>query len=159
VKNDVEEVRVFFNSKLILKADKEWVRKIFNKVRDLLTNIEKKERDRDEAILSRKPLEQTNCASCDTQMKEMRGLTADHLNWNNFPRAESHLRMSNLGKGYSRMLHLMKKQEGDSDDESNAKKKITFTDRHIVSSISDRKVKVISERPNTSKLPHIVDEK
>jgi len=58
------------------------------------------------------------------------------------------------------MLHLMKKQEGDSDDESNTlKKKITVNERNIYSSMSDRKVKVISDRPNTSILPHIKDEK
>jgi len=82
-----------------LKADKDWVRKIFNKVKDLFTNIEKKEKDREEAILSRKPLGNTDCASCDNHMKDMRGLTADHVSWNNFPRSDSHLRMSNLGKG------------------------------------------------------------
>jgi len=78
VEKEFEEVRIYINSKLIIKADKDWVRKIFNKIRDIMKKREDKEKEREEAILSRKPIENIMCGSCDTKMAEMRGLKADH---------------------------------------------------------------------------------
>lgn len=98
------------------------MRNIFNKIRDILRRIELKEKEREEAMLSRKPIENINCASCDGKMSEMRGIKAKFLDWQNFPKTDSNLKISQMGKGYSRFLNLMKKQEGDSDDETLPKK-------------------------------------
>lgn len=59
--------------------------------------------DRDDAMLSKKPLEGFKCATCEKDLTNMIGLPAEFYNWKKMPRKEGE-RIPMMGQGFSRML-------------------------------------------------------
>ena len=59
--------------------------------------------DREDAMLSKKPLEGFKCATCDKNLVNMIGLPVEHYNWNRMPKKEGE-RIPMMGQGFSRML-------------------------------------------------------
>lgn len=63
-------------SKLEHKADKEWVSKMLKKLQEMISNLSVKT-ESDDAMFSKKPLLNSFCASCDSDIKHLRGVKAD----------------------------------------------------------------------------------
>jgi len=82
--NDEEfnNLRQYFNSKLTLKADKEWIKKVINKLKDAWSQFESKERDRNEAILTKKLINDAQCGSCDKKIAELLPEKTKYRDWN-----------------------------------------------------------------------------
>lgn len=70
-----DKMREDMQEKLDLKADKEWVEKMLRGLRRDKTPS--KGIDADDAMFSRKPLLSSLCASCDSDLKALKGVKAD----------------------------------------------------------------------------------
>lgn len=79
---ELNNLRQYFNSKLTLKGDKEWIKKVINKLKDAWKEFESKERDRNEAILTKKLINDAQCASCDKKMTELLPEKTKYRDWN-----------------------------------------------------------------------------
>eukprot|EP00801_Mesodinium_rubrum_P001773 Mrub_01773.p1 GENE.Mrub_01773~~Mrub_01773.p1 ORF type:complete len:630 (-),score=134.44 Mrub_01773:94-1914(-) len=114
---EFNNLRQYFNSKLTLKGDKDWIKRVINKLKDAWKEFENKERDRNDAILTKKVINDANCASCDKHMKELNAENVKYRDWNKIEKQEAakigknevSRSISNFGKGYSRYIALDKK--------------------------------------------------
>jgi len=103
---------------LFIKADKDWVKLLINKLKKILDRQEMQQKINDEALITKRPVD-NKCGSCDVKLDHLSGTRSDYVKWNKLPADSSNLKISNMGKGYSRMINFMKKVEGgDSDDET-----------------------------------------
>jgi len=72
---EMDKLVVDMNLKLDLKADKLWVEQMLRKLgRDKTPS---RGIDADDAMFSRKPLLSSLCASCDSDLKALKGVKAD----------------------------------------------------------------------------------
>jgi len=53
--SEMEELRTYFNSKLFIKADKDWVKTLINKLKKIMDRNEMQHKVHDEALISKKP--------------------------------------------------------------------------------------------------------
>jgi len=102
--DEFTSLRQYFNSKLTLKGDKEWLKKVVSKLKEAWCQFESKERDRNEAILSKKVIIDSQCGSCDKQIKELSPEKSRFKNWNRMEadrigRSDASRSISNFGKG------------------------------------------------------------
>lgn len=110
---EMDKMNNEIQDKLDLKADKLWVEQMLKKNnRDKTPN---KHIDADDAMFSRKPLLQSLCASCDSDLKALKGVKADYVSWKNMPERQNSGRIANLGSGFSRMLMMMNQDSTDDD--------------------------------------------
>jgi len=103
---ELNNIRQYFNSKLTLKGDKDWIKKVISKLKEAWKEFESKERDRNEAILTRKLINDAQCGSCDKKMKELIPEKTKYRDWNkvesvaeNRGKKEVSRSISNFGKG------------------------------------------------------------
>jgi len=61
---------------LFIKADKDWVKNLINKVKQLLSKNDMMHRDKDEALISKKQVE-AKCGSCDVRIDDLKGVKSD----------------------------------------------------------------------------------
>jgi hypothetical protein len=62
----------------------------------------------DGAILSKKPLGMSACASCEKMVKNHNINLTEHQSWNRLPYRDPNDRIAKVGQGYSKMLKLIK---------------------------------------------------
>lgn len=103
---ELNNIRQYFNSKLTLKGDKDWIKKVISKLKEAWKEFESKERDRNEAILTRKLINDAQCGSCDKNMKELIPEKTKYRDWNKVEsvadyrgKKEVSRSISNFGKG------------------------------------------------------------
>lgn len=92
---------------MTLKGDKDWIKRVINKLKDAWKEFENKERDRNDAILTKKVINDANCASCDKHMKELNAENVKYRDWNKIEKQEAakigknevSRSISNFGKG------------------------------------------------------------
>jgi len=86
--DSLEELRVTLNGeldslkeqvdhKLDLKADKDWVAKMLRKLQEMIETMRETHVDSEDAMFSKKPLLNSFCASCDADLKGLRGVRAE----------------------------------------------------------------------------------
>lgn len=104
--DELQNIRTYFNSKLTLKGDKEWIRKVINKMKTAWVEFESKERDRNEAILTKKLINDGQCGSCDKKILDLIPEKTKYRDWNKVESgADKHGKrdvarsISNFGKG------------------------------------------------------------
>lgn len=64
--------------------------------------------DEDDAMFAKKPLGGWSCASCEKNLINLQGQTADYYPWNRFPVRDPQERIARVGQGFSRMLSMIK---------------------------------------------------
>lgn len=84
--------------------------------------------ERDEAMLSRKPIDGLQCASCDKNLTNMIGLPAEHHTWKRMPRKENE-RIPMIGQGFSRMLMTLNHQNSVNSIAEDSNSKTFYTPR------------------------------
>lgn len=104
--DELQNIRTYFNSKLTLKGDKEWIRKVINKMKEAWVEFESKERDRNEAILTKKLINDGQCGSCDKKILDLIPEKTKYRDWNKVESGADKLgkrdvarSISNFGKG------------------------------------------------------------
>jgi len=61
---------------LFIKADKDWVKSLINKIKSILARQELNQKDNDEPLISKKPID-VKCGSCDLKIQELKGTKSD----------------------------------------------------------------------------------
>ena len=91
-----------------------------NETKKALKNLEKQLRnlydlvmnrpggDEEDAMFAKKPLGGWSCASCEKNLVNIAGQTADFYPWGRFPVRDPGDRIAKLGQGFSRMLNMIK---------------------------------------------------
>ena len=152
--------RMEANEKSLLKAKTD-LRKALRNLEDKLKNISNQftsrgaSIDREDALLSKKPLEGWKCATCDKDLVNMIGLPAEHYNWRKMPKKEGE-RIPMMGQGFSRMLMTLNHNSSTSHLEKHSK---TFYSPKAgdedsafnESPVSSRNVKLRSSIPKVDK--------
>jgi len=112
---ELERIREDYDTKLETKADKDWVTKLLKELTKTLKTMTTVNRENEDAMFSKKPILNNYCASCDADIRNIKGTKADYLDWNKMPRPDS-ARIANLGQGFSRILMMMKSKDSDDED-------------------------------------------
>ena len=68
--------------------------------------------DEEDAMFAKKPLGGWSCASCEKNLVNMAGQTADFYPWGRFPVRDPNDRIARVGQGFSRMLSMIKPDGG-----------------------------------------------
>jgi chromosome segregation ATPase len=58
----------------------------------------------DDAMFAKKPLGGWSCASCETNLEKLKGISAAYYSWNKMPYRDPNDRIARAGPGFSRML-------------------------------------------------------
>jgi len=75
--SEMEELRTYFNSKLFIKADKDWVKTLINKLKKIMDRNEMQHKIHDEALISKKPFDNNKCGSCDVKLDHLQATRSD----------------------------------------------------------------------------------
>ena len=68
--------------------------------------------EEEDAMFAKKPLGGWSCASCEKNLVNMAGQTADFYPWGRFPVRDPNDRIARVGQGFSRMLSMIKPDGG-----------------------------------------------
>ena len=97
----INDVRNIFNKKYLDKAEH------YKAVKNLETQIkvqaEENKRDADSWLMAKRPLKCFNCATCESNIKNL-SPSNDYLAWNKYPPGD---RIYRMGQGFSHMLQMM----------------------------------------------------
>mmetsp|Transcript_4456 Transcript_4456/g.9052 ORF Transcript_4456/g.9052 Transcript_4456/m.9052 type:complete len:122 (-) Transcript_4456:201-566(-) len=96
LQNEIDELSQKLMQQIHPKADRDWVQRELDAILELIRQM-KEQLDSDEAMLSKKPLSSFACASCDGDLKKVRGVPAEYMDWNRLKGSES--RISSVGPG------------------------------------------------------------
>ncbi|CAI2384346.1 unnamed protein product [Moneuplotes crassus] len=99
LKNKIEDIEKALNK---TKNDLKRALRILNDKISRGVEANQPKEDREDAMLSKKPLQGISCASCDKNLVNLQGIPADFYNWKKLPQSKDRIPM--MGQGFSRML-------------------------------------------------------
>ena len=97
----INELKTIFNKKFLDKA--EHYKTVKNLEAQIKVQVEENKKDADGWIMAKRPLKCFNCATCESNIKNVTP-TSDYLPWNKYPPGD---RIYRMGQGFSHMLQMM----------------------------------------------------
>ena len=97
----INELKTIFNKKFLDKA--EHYKAVKNLEAQIKVQVEENKKDADGWIMAKRPLKCFNCATCESNIKNVTP-TSDYLPWNKYPPGD---RIYRMGQGFSHMLQMM----------------------------------------------------
>lgn len=91
------------DTKKALKALEKQLKNLYELIMSRHNNPEE-----DDAMFTKKPLGGWSCASCEKNIINLQGHSADYNPWNRFPVRDPQERIARVGQGFSRMLSMIK---------------------------------------------------
>ena len=97
----INELKTIFNKKFLDKA--EHYKAVKNLEAQIKVQVEENKKDADGWIMAKRPLKCFNCATCESNIKNVTP-SSDYLPWNKYPPGD---RIYRMGQGFSHMLQMM----------------------------------------------------
>ena len=112
--SQMEELKILFSNKL---ADKNEVNRslkyLDQQIKNIIQIYIKKIESGDNWLLSKKPISNNLCASCESYIGDLKDINNNniYIPWNKYPVKDSNDKLYRMGNGYSKMLKLLEIDE------------------------------------------------